>query len=130
MKLEYLHDLSGDGKYPGAWPAQLIRLYDFEADQSLALVSLIQQLLDTRQSLDLASVSFIEPVNCNLTLALSATDRGIVRTENSAVFNCYLTEAAYNEAIAVIQAVGDGYNWLDDASDSDIAFLYSPGGTW
>jgi len=30
MKIEFLDDIDGGGRYPGAYPKQLLRLYDFD----------------------------------------------------------------------------------------------------
>lgn len=131
MKLEYLDDLSEGGKYKGVVSENLIRLYDFEQDETNLLVNLInQQLIINQQGLDLTTVAFIQPVNCSLILQLAPNDEGIVVTVEAGFFICKLTEQTYIKALADMKAVKDGYNWLCDTSRDNIDFLYSAGGTW
>lgn len=132
MKLEYLADLSGGGRYPNAYPARLLRLYAFDAAQTAALTALIEtQLLGAGQPLQLAQVPFIEALNCDLTLELATEDAGVIETEPGR-FACRLTPEAYRQVVAYMHSAGDGgHQWLDDmAAVESIAWLYSSGGTW
>jgi hypothetical protein len=132
MKLEYLDDISHSGKYKDVVSENLIRLYDFGKKETSQLVNLIyQRLILDKQSLDLTTADFIQPINCHLTLQLSSSDEGIIRTNKENFFICKLTEQTYSTAIEYMKAVADsGYNWLCGTSSDDIDFLYSAGGTW
>jgi hypothetical protein len=131
MKLEYIADNTDGGKYPDAWPRRLIRLFDFDEQQNQQLISLLfEQLLGQHADVELADVAFITPLNCRLTFRLSAVDTGIVALNSPNSFACHLSKASYREAIAYMQSVGDGHQWLSDTSASVIELLYSAGGTW
>lgn len=131
MRLEYLDDISDGGKYKDVLSENLVKLYDFEHTETIQLTELLyQQLIIARQSLKLATVNFIQSINCKLTLELSSEDKGILRTQNANEFVCKLTEPTWTKAIEYMKAVGNGYNWLCDTSKDDIDFLYSSGGTW
>jgi hypothetical protein len=132
MKLEYLDNIGDGGNYKQVVSENLVRLYDFDQDQTEALVHLIHQnLLLHKQALNLSGVAFIESVNCQLILQLSLDDEGILPSGHPNSFVCYLTEASYQSMIDMIKAAAtSGYHWLCDTSDADIDFLYSSGGTW
>jgi hypothetical protein len=110
----------------------LIRLYNFKDEETKQLVNLVyQKLIVDKQSLDLTTVDFIQPINCQVTLTLSSSDEGVIRSGKANFFICKLTETAYLAAIEYMRATaGDGYTWLCDTSRDDIDFLYSAGGTW
>lgn len=132
MKLEYLDDISEGGKYKGVVSENLIRIYDFAQMETTQLINLIyQRLIVDKQSLDLTTIDFIEPINCHVTLQLSSSDEGVVKTTQAGIFICKLKEQAYITAIEFMKAAADGgHNWLCDTSVDDIDFLYSAGGTW
>lgn len=132
MKLEYLDNISDNGKYKDVVSENLIRLYDFGQKETTQLVTLIyQRLILDKQSLDLTTADFIQPINCHVTLQLSSTDEGVIKTDKENIFICKLTEQTYITAIEYMKAAADsGYNWLCDTSSDDIDFLYSAGGTW
>jgi hypothetical protein len=131
MKVEYLNDMTDGGKYKQVVSENLIRLYDFDTNQTTEFAKLVfQTLIVAKQKLDLSSVEFIEPVNCQLILQLSLVDKGILKTDKPNVFTCDLTEQSFTTAIEYMKATDSGYNWLCDTSDDNIDFLYSPGGTW
>jgi hypothetical protein len=131
MKLEYLEDISDGGRYKQVASENLIRLYDFDESQTSELTRLISQhLLADKQDLDLVNARFLEPINCQLILRLSAVDKGILKTEKPGVFTCSLSEKSYTTLIEIMKSVSGGHNWLCETSDDNIDFLYSPGGTW
>jgi len=132
MKLEYLDDLSYSGKYKDVVSDNLIRLYDFRQNETADLVDLIyQRLIVDKQSLDLTTVDFIQSINCRVTLQLSSSDEGVIKTDKPDFFICKLTQQTYITAIDYMKAAAEsGYNWLCDTSKDDIDFLYSSGGTW
>lgn len=133
MKLEYIDNLSDGGNNKHAEYDNLVRLYDFDQDQTDALMHLIHQnLLLHKQALDLSGVAFIESVNCQLTLQLSLDDEGVLPSGQPNSFVCSLTEVSYQNMTDMMRVVSrsGGYHWLCDVSDADIDFLYSCGGTW
>jgi hypothetical protein len=132
MKLEYLDNISDGGKYKDVVSENLIRLYDFEQKETKQLIELIyQRLIIGKQNIDLKTLDFIQPVNCHLTLQVSSSDKGIMKTDSPNFFTCRLTKQTFITAIEYMKAATDsGYNWLCDTSSDDIDFLYSAGGTW
>jgi hypothetical protein len=132
MKLEYLDDISDGRKYKDVVSENLIRLYDFGQKETTQLVNLIyKRLIIDKQSLDLTTPDFIQPINCHVTLQISSSDEGVIRTDKANIFICKLTEQTCITAIEYMKATADGgYNWLCDTSSDDIDFLYSAGGTW
>jgi hypothetical protein len=133
MKIEYLDDISEGGRYTNVVSDKLIRLYDFDSVQARKLRDLIKKaILDEGVSIDLSSVDFIRPVNCNLVLQIANANKGIATNDNYN-FVCSLTIENYKEMIANIEPFcepGSGdYQWLYDI-DCPIDFLFSPGGTW
>jgi hypothetical protein len=132
MKLEYLDDISDGGKYKDVVSENLIRLYEFGQKETTRLVDLIyQRIILDKQSLDLTSIDFIQPLNCHVTLHLSSSDEGVIKTDKANVFICKLTEQTYSTVIECMKAVKkNGYNWLCETSNDDIDFLFSAGGTW
>src|SRR5689334_968915 len=117
MKLEYLDDISENGKYKGVVSENLVRLFDFTTNETTGLTELIyQKLIVERQSLHLSSLSFIESVNCQLSLQVSPNDDGILKTDQQKVFTCNLTEQSFLTVIEYMKAVSSGYNWLCDTS--------------
>ena len=132
MKLEYLDNISDSGRYKNVVSENLIRLYDFNQKETKELADLIyQKIIVDKEKLELTSIEFIKPVNCQLTLQLSTFDKGITKTDNEDLFMCDLTQQSYLTAIECMKAAADGgYNWLCDTSNDNIDFLYSIGGTW
>lgn len=135
MKLDFLDDLSDGGKFPDADPNQLIRLYDFNSREALLFAQFIRKdLLGEEKTIELQSVSFIESINCSLTMKLCTKDMGII-SMNNAHFTCMLTKETYTEMLLLIEpfyeADMSGYQWLYDL-DIPIDFLFSSGsaGSW
>ena len=133
MKLEFLKDTSQDGHYSDEVNEQLIRLYDFDSVEAKQFCLSIQDnLINKKQSLDFSSLDFIEPVNCNLILQLSETNEGINTIDNKN-FICNLTIENYQEIIKLCepfcQNKSRGFRWLYEL-DAPIDFLFSPRGTW
>jgi hypothetical protein len=133
MKIEFLDDISDGGRFPSADPNQLVRLYDFDSSQASSLQQAIQKVvIEGNKELDLTTLNFIQLVNCNLTLQISNTNRGIT-TQNKKYFICNLTVNKYAEMLLLIEPFCDknidAYQWLYDL-DTLIDFLFSPGGTW
>lgn len=130
MKLEYLEDLTDGGKYTHVVSENLIRLSDFDENQTVLLIKVINNFLVTKEAVELSDCDFIEAIDCKLLLQLSNEDLGILKAEKSNTFTCNLTEKSYTEAIELMKATSEGYNWLSITSNENIDFLYSSGGTW
>jgi hypothetical protein len=133
MKLEFLEDISDGDKFPQVVSNQLVRLFDFDPIQSASLRDKIaEEILNGNRALNLSSLDFIEPINCNLTLIISKKDEGL-KTQDKINFECALTIPLYQQMIQLIGSFCDcdsnGYQWLYDL-DCEIDLLFSPGGTW
>ncbi|MDN3657474.1 hypothetical protein QWZ08_17610 [Ferruginibacter paludis] len=133
MKIEFLDDISNGGQFPHADPDQLVRLYDFDNLQAQELRHMIQNIIiERKKDLDLTTLEFIQPINCNLTLQISDADKGIATSDNKK-FVCNLTIEKYKEMVFLMEPFCDketnGYQWLYDL-DTPIEFLFSPGGSW
>ena len=126
MQLDYIHKINEFGD-------NIVRLYDFDRQQALAFQMLVKQaVVVDRKQLDLSTVDFIEPRNCNLILRISEEDTGIIRTGKQ-IFHCDLTIQGFENMISLLEPFckkeTKGYQWLYDI-DSQTDFLFSPGGTW
>jgi hypothetical protein len=133
MKIEFLNDISDSGRFPHADPNQLVRLYDFDSSEANRFRQTIQKaLIENNKEIDLTKLNFIQPINCNLTLQISDTNKGIT-TPDKKYFVCNLTINKYAEMLLLIEPFCNkeinGYQWLYDL-DTPIDFLFSPGGTW
>ena len=135
MKLEFLKDLSDGGKYKDVSSDNLIRLYDFNPKEAIQLQNLIKQLLDESiPEINLEKQSIIESVNCQLKLVIHEDNNGINRLTSNK-FICKMSKESYKQMIYLIEPFTreqkSGYQWLDEScSESDIDFLFSPGGSW
>jgi len=126
MKLDYIDNVNEYGD-------NMVRLYDFNKSESCQFKQLIQDIIvSVNRELDLSSVNFIQARNCNLILKIANEDLGIVTTDNE-LFFCELTLQSYMQMITLLEPFckkeTNGYQWLYDI-DSQIDFLFSPGGTW
>jgi len=136
MKLEYLHDMTANGKYKDVVSENLIRLWDFGPTESKKFQGLISKFTSDGQQdrLDLHKQDFIKSMNCKLTLVKDEINNGISRL-NEKDFICKLNNEGYKHMIDLIQPFvledSGGYQWLDEkANVGDIDFLFSPGGNW
>jgi hypothetical protein len=136
MKLEFLDDITDNGKYPWADPNKLIRLYDFDQSETKRLIDIIQtRIIANKESVELSKIDFIQPLNCNLRFDLASIDDGIDPSPDNN-FVCLFTLKGYQNMIGYMSAfVGEkndlaGYNWLYDPPINKIDLLFSPGGTW
>lgn len=133
MKIEFLDDISDGGRFPDADPNQLVRLYNFDSLQAKELRQSIQEkIIEGNNEIELTTLDFIESVNCNLTLKISETNKGILTSDNNN-FVCILTVEKYEEMIFLMEPFCESevniYQWLYDL-DTPIDFLFSPGGSW
>ena len=137
MKLEYLDDLTDNGKYPSANPNKLIRLYDFNKTEAKQLIDMIHSNLIIGQvPFNLSAVDFIKSINCSLKFQIDDKDYGIEIPSSGNNFICRLTVQTFKEMIGYMEVFAretnslDGYNWLYDPPDNKIDLLFSPGGSW
>ena len=135
MKLEYLEDMTDEGKFPDSGQDPIMRLYDFDPNEASLFRDTIQKtVIDGKGELDLASLAFIEPVNCKLTFRLADEDEGI-STLDKVNFVCSLTIKSYETMICLIESFCkkrnefQTYQWLYDLA-CEIEFLFSPDGAW
>ena len=133
MKVEFLNDISDGGRFPHADPNQLVRLYGFDNLQARLLRHSIQNIIiKSKKDIDLTTLDFIQDINCNLTLQISDTDKGITTSDNKN-FVCDLTIEKYKEMVFLMEPFCEketnGYQLLYDL-DTPIRFLFSPIGTW
>jgi len=140
MRVEFLDDLTEGGKYPQAYPTSLLRLYDFDLEQAQLFRDVVQKkVIDLGQSLNLASESFIEEVNCSLELRIAESDAGVT-TSDFKNFYCNTTLDGYREMLYMMEPFCDPakediynfqtYQWLYDPVDEEIDLLFSPDGHW
>jgi hypothetical protein len=137
MKLEYLNDLTDNGKYPSAYPHQLIRLYDFTKTEAKQLIDMIHSnVIIDQVPFELSTVDFIKSINCSLKFQIDDKDYGIETPSSGNNFICRLTVQSFKEMIGYMEVFADetnslgGYNWLYDPSENKIDLLFSPGGSW
>ena len=129
MKLEFIEDVNEYGD-------QLIRLYDFEMTEATKLRDAIREtVIEQGKPLDLATLDFIVPVNCKLTLHIeegAEEDAGIM-TQDNRLFFCDLSIEGYKKMIALMEPYCTQnirrYQMLYDL-DTQIDFLFSPYGEW
>lgn len=126
MQLDYIPNMNEYGD-------NTVRLYDFDRAQAEKFKQFIEQrILAKREELDLSTVDFIEPRNCNLILRIAEEDLGIVKAGRKKFF-CDLTIEGYERMISLLEPFckreTKGYQWLYDI-DTETDFLFSPAGTW
>lgn len=133
MKLEFLDNISENGKWKDVVCSQLLRLFDFDQSETKKLINEIKQvIIENKQSLEFSKLDFIQSLNCQLVLKLAETSTGI-SSNDMTNFTCKLTIDDYQNMIQLIEPFYsnglNGFQWLYD-SDNSIEFLFSPGGTW
>lgn len=136
MKLDFLDDLTDDGKYPNADPDKLLRLYDFDNAEARRLKNLIgTEIISNKLELDLSRLDFVECLNCTLRFKLSFQNEGIGLPIDGKSFVCQLTLGDYKTMMDIIDYFTKGelvncYNWLYDPKEGKVDLLFSPDGTW
>lgn len=133
MKLEFLDDITGGGRYPLADPKELLRLYDFDDFELMTIRHLIKRsLIDRDGQIIISNLDFVNAMNCTLTLGVASEDAGIILTGNNGRdFYGEFCRETYINMVGIIDHLGDGYNWLyDPRTENEIDFLISGGGTW
>lgn len=130
MKLEYL-DATGNGEFPHASPASLVRLSQFNQEQIALLIDAIQSLVSSKKSIWLNELQYIDAINCKLKLVISDKDDGISPEVDDEVFVCALTASSYERMVEIVNYLGSGHNWLTPGEYlDDPAFLISRFGSW
>lgn len=131
MKLDFLSNISENGKYRDVISNNLVRLYDFDTTEALKLAGIIQaKIIHENCILDIGILDFIEGLNCRLLLEKGEDDYGVLKY-NKSTFKCVLTVTAYTQMVNYIRdAKRSGYQWLCLTSKDDIDFLFSASGTW
>lgn len=72
MQWEFLDDISDGGSYAQVVSERLLRLYDFDTEEAIAFKQVIQAMISgQKKEVNLTSLAFINPVNCNLVLWIS-----------------------------------------------------------
>ncbi|MBI3503110.1 MAG: hypothetical protein HY063_15090 [Bacteroidetes bacterium] len=123
MRLEFIKNING-------YDEHAIRLSDFNSSQAVMFFGIINRMVRHSDSpIDLSSLGFIHPVNCNLILRSSADDAGISTADNVNFF-CDLTAKTYKTIEGLVEPFcrkeSKGYQWLYDI-DTPIGFLFSSG---
>jgi len=136
MKVEFLDDITDNGRYPDADPDMLIRLYSFDQIEASKLRAAIQfQLVERNDVLDLSTLDFIQTENCTLRFEISKQKKGIEPSFDRN-FVCQMSIEDYENMISIIEPFANdenemsGYSWLYDPAKGKINLLFSPGGTW
>jgi hypothetical protein len=77
MKLEFLDDIGDGGRYPRVISERVLRLYDFDTREAAEFKRLIQEMISQEiKEINLKSLEFITPVNCNLILRFPKSMKG------------------------------------------------------
>jgi len=126
LKLDYLDKVNEHGD-------NIVRLYDFNTSQADKFRETIKQtILAGKKPFELATLEFIQSINCNLTLRISDSDYGITTTDKKQ-FYCDLTTKGYEEMVLLLVPFckdgNYGYQWLYD-TNSETELLFSSDGKW
>jgi len=126
MQLDFIENINEFGE-------SLIRLYDFDSSESTLFKELIEDaILKKNMKVNLATIDFIEPRNCNMIMGIGNADDGIL-TQDHKTFFCILTKKTYQNIVKLIQPFCEkeskAHQLLYDI-DNPIDFLFAPAGTW
>lgn len=129
--MEFL-DATGNGEFPNASPKYLVRLSEFTDKDQIDLIQTIEQfLLNGGQPVDLYNLSFVQSINCSVTLKLAEEDEGLVNSGKNHEYLCLLSLLSYQYMTKIIMNVSNGHNWLTPGEYLDEpAFLLSRYGLW
>lgn len=96
MKLEFIKNINGYNEHA-------VRLSDFNSSQAVMFFGTVDRLIRNSGSpLCITDFSFIQPVNCHLTLRTSVDDQGISTADN-VNFYCDLTIKTYQSIKSLLQ---------------------------
>lgn len=126
MELDYIDQVNSFGE-------SFVRLYGFNKAESLLLSQTIVDWLNSAEpKLNLGSLEFITPRNCNLVLCKAPENDGILSQDDS-TFYCLLNADGYKDLLQALAPFTTketkGFAYLYDI-DTPIDLLYSPAGTW
>ncbi|MGB0403876.1 MAG: hypothetical protein ACPGEG_07240 [Salibacteraceae bacterium] len=126
MELDFIKDVN-------EFNENVVRLYNFDKSESIKFRDLIKENIVLKgQKLDLSTIEFIEPRNCNLILGLYKDDEGML-TNDFKTFYCAMTLEGFIEMLKTLepfcQKETKGHAYLYDI-DNPTDFLFSPAGTW
>ena len=132
MKLEYLYNLSDNGKYKDIPADELVRLIEFENDEIIQFREiLLATVINEGKTLVLSELDFIEAINCELTLFVTSENKGISTIDRNNLI-CELRKEEYEDMFHLLEPFckdPNGYQWLC-TTETPIEFLLSPGGGW
>ena len=96
MELDYIENIDGHDQ-------NIVRLYNFDKAEAILFRDLIvDTIIDKKQKLDLATLDFITPRNCNLIFGLFKTDEGILTKDNETFF-CILTLEGITNMVRLLE---------------------------
>jgi hypothetical protein len=126
MKIDYLDKINDSND-------SIVRFFDFDAIQAETFRKTIQQtIIENKKSLDVSTLDFITPINCNLVFRISNQDKGVT-AKDPKTFYCDLTMDSYNKMTNLLEPFckqnNSGYQWLYDIN-TPIDLLFSPSGHW
>jgi len=126
MELDYIENVNGLDE-------NIVRLYNFKKAEAIKFRDLVKEVIvDKKQRLDLSTIDFITPRNCNLILGLFKSDEGILSEDNQ-TFYCVLTLDGFTNMLKLIEPFckkeSRGFEYLYDI-DNPTDFLFSPSATW
>lgn len=135
LKLDFLYDMTDDGKYPQADPVHLLRLFDFTREEALQLSETVAAFAGSDSGyLSIHELDFIQADDVQLHLQKHQEDLGILMPQDMRKFKCLLQPTAFHQMADLIRHFADketdGYQWLYDPKTDGIDLLFSPGGTW
>lgn len=126
MQLDFIDNIN-------AFDESMIRLYDFDRSEAILFKELIEEvIIKNNKKVNLASVDFIEPRNCNMLMGIGKEDDGIL-TQDQKIFYCILRIETYEKMLELIQPFCEketkAHQYLYDI-DNPIDFLFAPAGSW
>ena len=78
MKLEFLGEISDNGKFRNVVSNNVVRLFDFDKEDLVSLYELVRKLISGQESeIKLDKEKFIDVVNCTLKFVDDDTNSGI-----------------------------------------------------
>lgn len=122
MELDYIENIDGHDQ-------NIVRLYNFNKAEAILFRNLIvDTILHKKQKLDLTTVDFITPRNCNLIFGLFKTDEGILTKDNQTFF-CILTLEGFTNMVKLLEPFckkeSRGYQYLYEI-DNPTDLLFCP----
>lgn len=125
MELDYRENVNG-------LEENIVRLYNFNKAEAIKFRHLVLDvIIHKKQKLDLATIDFITPRNCNLIFGLFKSDEGILTKDNETFF-CILTLEGFKKMAELLEPFclkeSKGYQYLYDI-DNPTDLLFCPSAT-